>query len=81
MQVEIKGLASGRSTFISYDDSDLSDTLLDFLMKKDITIASSCGGEGVCRKCIIQNEWLTCTLTLKEFLQRQEDGKILVGYL
>ena len=81
MQIEVKGLASGRSTFIAFDESDLSDTLLDFLMKKNITIASSCGGEGVCKKCVIQNDWLTCTMTLKEFLQRQNDVKIFVGYL
>jgi Na+-transporting NADH:ubiquinone oxidoreductase subunit NqrF len=81
MQIEIKGKASGRSEFISYDDLDLTEVLLTFLRKKGITIASSCDGEGVCKKCVIQNDWLTCEMTLKEFLQRQPNGQITVGYL
>ena len=81
MQIEIKGKSSGRSEFISYDDLDLTEVLLTFLRKKGITIASSCDGEGVCKKCVIQNDWLTCEMTLKEFLQRQPNGQITVGYL
>ena len=81
MQIEIKGNASGRSEFISYEDMDLTEVLLTFLRKKGITIASSCDGEGVCKKCVIQNDWLTCEMTLKEFLQRQPNGQITVGYL
>ena len=81
MQIEIKGKASGRSEFISYEDMDLTEVLLTFLRKKGITIASSCDGEGVCKKCVIQNDWLTCEMTLKEFLQRQPNGQITVGYL
>lgn len=81
MQIEIKGKASGRSTFIDYDESELKEILLYFLRKKGITIASSCDGEGVCKKCDIQNGWLTCEMTLEEFLQRQPDRQILVNYL
>jgi Na+-transporting NADH:ubiquinone oxidoreductase subunit NqrF len=81
MQIEIKGNASGRSEFISYEDLDLTEVLLTFLRKKGITIASSCDGEGVCKKCVIQNDWLTCEMTLEEFLQRQPNGQITVGYL
>ena len=81
MQIEIKGKASGMSDFISYDVLDLTEVLLTFLRKKGITIASSCDGEGVCKKCVIQNDWLTCEMTLKEFLQRQPNGQITVGYL
>lgn len=81
MQIEIKGQASGRSEFIFYEDLDLTEVLLTFLRKKGITIASSCDGEGVCKKCVIQNDWLTCEMTLKEFLQRQPNGQITVGYL
>ena len=81
MQIEIKGQASGRSIFIDYEEQDLEETLLTFLTKKGVTIASSCGGEGVCKKCDIQNGWLTCQLTLKVFFQRQADKQIIVGYL
>jgi Na+-transporting NADH:ubiquinone oxidoreductase subunit NqrF len=81
VQIEIQGQASGRSLFISYNDKDLDETLLFFLRKNNVTIASSCDGEGVCKKCVIQNDWPTCKLTLKEFLQRQPNGIIIVGYL
>lgn len=75
------GKASGRIKVVDYQDPDLKEILLNFLRKKGITIASSCDGEGVCKKCDIQNGWLTCEMTLEEFLQRQPDGKIFVGYL
>ena len=81
MQIEIQGKASGQSKFISYREQDLQQILLDFLREKGITIASSCGGEGVCKKCDIQNGWLTCQMTLEEFIQRQPDKKIIVSYL
>lgn len=79
--IEVIGLASKRSRSIPYVDSELNEMLLDWLRKNSVTIASSCDGEGVCKKCGIQNGWLTCELTLGEFLERQPDGKVYVGYL
>lgn len=81
MQIEIKGLASGQSLFINFNEEDLQQNLLIFLRSKGVTIASSCDGNGVCRKCMIQNDWLTCEMTLKEFLQRQNDKRITINYL
>lgn len=79
--IEVKGLASKTSRFLEASESDLDTDLLTWLRANKVTIASSCDGEGVCKKCNIQNGWLTCELTLKEFLERQPDGKIEVGYL
>lgn len=79
--IEVVGLASGTSRFLEFNEQDLNTLLLDWLRSKEVTIASSCDGEGVCKKCSIQNGWLTCELTLKSFLERQPDGKIFVGYL
>lgn len=79
--IEIIGLASGTSKFLSYTENDVDENLLKWLRKNQITIASSCDGEGVCKKCVIQNEWPSCELTLKTFLERQPDGKIFVSYL
>jgi len=81
VQIEIKGKASGRSSFITYEELDLKENLLSFLRKKGVTIASSCDGEGVCKKCVIQNDWLTCMMTLEEFFQRQPNRQIIVDYL
>ncbi len=81
MQIKVKGLASGRVYPVEALEGDYPKNLLDWLREKKFTIASSCGGEGVCKKCSIQNDWLTCELTLKEFLERQPDGIIEVAYL
>jgi Na+-transporting NADH:ubiquinone oxidoreductase subunit NqrF len=79
--ISIQGLASGRIQGLTYEESELEENLLSWLRSRGVTIASSCDGEGVCKKCSIQNDWLTCELTLKSFLERQQDGKILVSYL
>lgn len=79
--IELKGLASGTSRFLEYEESDLETDLLTWLRSKEVTVASSCDGEGICKKCVIQNGWLTCELTLREFLKLQEDGVILISYL
>jgi Na+-transporting NADH:ubiquinone oxidoreductase subunit NqrF len=81
MRIEVIGLASKTSRFLDFTDSDLETDMLSLLRSRGVTIASSCDGEGVCKKCGIQNGWLTCMMTLKEFLERQSDGKIEVGYL
>ncbi len=81
MRIEVKGLASKTSRLIEFTEADLETDLLTLLRSKSVTVASSCDGEGVCKKCNIQNGWLTCELTLKEFLERQPDGKIEIGYL
>lgn len=79
--IEVVGLASGTSRKLEAPDSELDQLLLFWLRSKGVTIASSCDGEGVCKKCTVQNGWLTCELTLEIFLKRQPDGKIFVGYL
>lgn len=74
-------MASQRVYDLPYEDEDLSRNLMFFLRSKNITIASSCDGEGVCQKCSIQNGWLTCQLSLEEFLQKAPEGIVEVGYL
>lgn len=81
MQVTVIGLASGNNWKVDFQEGDSDKNLLSLLRSHHITIASSCDGAGVCKKCVIQNDWLTCKLTLKEFLQRQRDGMIYVSYL
>jgi ferredoxin len=81
MQIILHGLASGRSQIIEVQSLDLNKTLLDFLRERDVPIASSCAGEGVCKKCVIQNEWLTCMMTVEQFLKNQADGVVHVSYL
>ncbi len=79
--IEVRGLASGASTHYPYGTMDLGTNLLTWLRRQGVTIASSCDGEGVCKRCTIQNAWTTCEMTLGEFLERCPEGTILVGYL
>lgn len=81
MQVEVLGLASGRRIILPLKAYETQENLLKWLRSKGITVASSCDGEGVCKKCDIQNGWLTCRMTLAEFLQRQPNGEIRISYL
>lgn len=63
--------------------SELDLTLMDFLRAHGIPVASSCYGEGVCRKCVVfvqDKEHLSCLLTVKIFLAQH--GAILsISYL
>lgn len=79
--ISVLGLASGTTRTIFCSEPELEENLLKWLRCKDVTIASSCDGEGVCKKCVIQNDWLTCKMTLRSFLKLQSDGHIEVSYL
>jgi Na+-transporting NADH:ubiquinone oxidoreductase subunit NqrF len=79
--IKVKGLASGRILELDYNQEDLGRNLMFYLRSKDVTIASSCDGEGVCQKCAIQKDWLTCQLTVSEFLALEPSGIVEVGYL
>lgn len=79
--MEIFGKASGTSRFLEYSPEEIETNLLIWLRSHGITIASSCDGVGVCKKCGIQNGWMSCELTLKTFLERCPEGKIIINYL
>ena len=54
--IEIFGKASGKLIKkISYEEKVGIErqSLMDFLISHGIPIASSCSGEGICRKCIV----------------------------
>lgn len=74
-------MASGTERILEVSPAEMEEILLYWLRDNGVTIASSCDGEGVCKKCNIQNGWLTCMLTLETFFKRQPDGKIFVSYL
>jgi Na+-transporting NADH:ubiquinone oxidoreductase subunit NqrF len=60
-------------------ESDLS--LMDFLIKNKITIASSCGGAGTCKKCYVNRDLLSCQILLKDFVQQNAVSIVEVSYL
>lgn len=77
--IRLKGLASGQEWELKVQSQD--ESLLDFLKSKNIPIASSCNGEGVCKKCMIQNEILTCQISIKEFILAYPNQAVEVSYL
>ena len=79
--IEIFGKASKTSQVFNIEPKDYNENLLKWLRSKGITMASSCDGKGICRKCVIQNNWATCELTIKTFLEVSPNGKIYVDYL
>jgi Na+-transporting NADH:ubiquinone oxidoreductase subunit NqrF len=81
LQITIVGLASQKQTTINVSENDLEKNLLVWLRENQIHIASSCSGEGVCKKCVIQKDWLSCKFTLKTFFEREPSGKIFISYL
>jgi len=81
VQIKLLGKASGKTRILEVSEIDLNKDLLTLLRSLEIPVASSCSGEGICKKCIIQNDWLSCKMTLKEFLTREPDGIIRISYL
>ena len=79
--MQIHGLASGRRQELFFENHELETNLLEWLRSRGITIASSCDGEGVCKKCAIQKGWLTCEMTVNDFLKLEPQGVIEVSYL
>lgn len=80
--IKVKGLASGKlvqDVTIREPIEDIS--LMDFLLQKGIPIASSCQGQGVCSKCTVNNNLLSCQITLKNFLKLSPHQEISISYL
>lgn len=56
-------------------------SLLNFLSANEVPIASSCQGAGVCRKCIVNDNLLSCQITLKELCEKYPNLEVDVAYL
>ena len=80
MQLKVIGLSSKKDFYIRYTKDEEESNLLKFLRSKNIPIASSCRGEMVCQKCIVNKSVLSCSLTLKEYL-KEHSSEIEVSYI
>ncbi len=63
------------------DEFEKNLSVMEFLISNSITIASSCSGVGSCKKCIINENILSCQITLKEFISDNLQSIIEVSYL
>lgn len=79
-QIIIYGNASHKTILkVQPHQSDLDLTLLEWLQKYKVPMASSCQGEGMCRKCVVNDQLLSCQVTVKSILN--EGKKVSVDYL
>ena len=68
----IDGLASRSRQEISFQEKEKTISLMDFLRLKSVSIASSCYGEGVCKKCVLKinnEEKLSCQIPMSFFTE------------
>ena len=78
--ITVIGLSSKKKHPISPTDDDLKKTVLSFLQDYNFPIASSCRSEQVCKKCIINQDILSCSITLGEFIKLYKN-EIYISYL
>ena len=70
--IKVLGVASNKELLeINPNENELNMNLMNFLRAHNIPIASSCYGEGVCRKCVINKNILSCQLSVKEFINKK----------
>ncbi len=65
---------------ISLTESDLEKTILEFLQENKIPVASSCMGEGICKKCVINGNILSCFKLVKDICN-WDTPTIYISYL
>ena len=58
---------------LTLKESDQNLSLLEILRINSIPIASSCDGEGICKKCLVNDELISCQIKVKDFLARGEN--------
>jgi Na+-transporting NADH:ubiquinone oxidoreductase subunit NqrF len=80
MYLYLIGISSGTKKKLLIEKSDEGDTLMNFLHKNSIPIASSCRGEAVCQRCSINNNILSCTITVEDFKKKYGD-EVRVDYM
>lgn len=82
--VSIFGLASNSLVkIIEVKSEDLNLTLMEYLRRENIPVASSCYGEGICKKCVVKLgdvEELSCLISVKKLLE-MKITTISISYL
>ena len=61
-------------------------SLMDFLRNNGVPVASSCYGEGVCKKCVVNKDILSCQIRILDFIsntdsQETSNIQIEIDYL
>lgn len=81
--LKIYGQASGKIFVLSLNlEQDSQVNLMSYLLQNNIPVASSCNGEGICKKCLCVQDLLTCSLTLGELFAKFANShkEVLLGF-
>lgn len=84
-KLTVTGLASKKlvlSLDISYSVFDM--TLMDLLLRNGIPVASSCGGDGICRKCVVtinEESILSCQKSVRDLFREADLVELTFSYL
>jgi len=77
----IKGSASGKTVAVINCDGHEDENLMEFLRSQGIPLASSCLGMGVCEKCVINNNLLSCMYTVAQYISATSNQPIEISYI
>lgn len=82
-KLTIRGEASGKVVkVIKLSELPIEEiSLMDYLIKQSVPVASSCYGEGVCRKCVTSSDLLTCQVKLSDLFSQNNDVNLAFSYL
>jgi Na+-transporting NADH:ubiquinone oxidoreductase subunit NqrF len=75
----VKGLASGQTYKLIVQPEEKQLRLMNFLINHNFRIASSCSGEGVCKKCVVNKQIVSCQIKVEDFLK--ENDSVEIDYL
>lgn len=72
MDLKVYGNASGKTIacITINETSDVGLSIMDLLINNNITIASSCHGEGKCHKCLVNNDVVSCQISVIHFIEK-----------
>ncbi len=77
----VKGQASGKTLFSTKEVFPKDTNLLDYLRKKGIPVASSCYGDGVCKKCVVilnGKNVLSCEISSQNLFMTHLDKIVII---
>lgn len=73
----VRGLASKKEIHLNVSKNQTNLTLLEFLTQEGLPIASSCRGQGSCKKCVFNIDELSCQEVVSNFIGK----KVSIDYL
>ena len=81
-KIIVWGKASNKAILEKEIPSDeLRQNTLSWLRNHKIPVASSCDGDGVCKKCVINNSILSCKSILGDLLTKADEILVEISYL